>query len=77
MASRDGAGSRVRVVVAATSPVRRGGLAAIVRGDVSLHLSGSVSTLLGLNSQMRDLQPDVMVVDLSYADSNCRLSQPP
>lgn len=69
MASRDGAGSRVRVVVAATSPVRRGGLEAIVRGDVSLHLSGSVSTLLGLNSQTRDLQPDVMVVDLSYADS--------
>ncbi len=69
MARRDGAGGRIRVVVAAASPVRRGGLEAIVRGDASLHLSGSVTTLLGLNSQLRVFQPDLVVVDLSRVDS--------
>lgn len=69
MASRNGDGGGIRVVVAAASPVRRGGLEAIVRGAASLHLSGSVSTLLGLNSQLRDFRPDVVIVDLAHVDS--------
>jgi DNA-binding NarL/FixJ family response regulator len=44
-------------------------LEAIVRADASLHLSGSVSALLGLNSQLRTFQPNVVVVDLSHSDS--------
>jgi two-component system, NarL family, response regulator YdfI len=69
MASRDGAGGKIRVVVAAASPVRRGGLEAIVRADASLHFSGSVSVLLGLNSQLRTFQPNVVMVDLSHSES--------
>jgi DNA-binding NarL/FixJ family response regulator len=44
-------------------------LEAIVRADASFHLSASVSTLLGLNSQFRDFQPDVVLVDLARVDS--------
>ena len=68
MTKERGAGGRIRVVVAATSAVRRGRLEAIIRADSSLQLSGSASGLLGLTERARDLQPDVIVVDLSHSD---------
>jgi two-component system, NarL family, response regulator YdfI len=66
--TKDGVGGRIRVVVAAISAVRREGLKAIVRSDSSLLLSGSATGLLGLETKVRDLQPDVVVADLSHPD---------
>jgi two-component system, NarL family, response regulator YdfI len=64
MAQKNGAGGGIRVVVAAISAVRRGGLESIVRKDSSLRLSGSASSLLGIDARLRDLQPDVLMADL-------------
>ena len=68
MAKEHGAGGGIRVVVAATSAVRRGRLEGMVQGDSSLQVSGSASGLLGLSARVRDFQPDVVVVDLAYSD---------
>jgi len=68
MAKEQGSGGGIRVVVAATSTVRRGRLEGMVRADSSLQLSGSASGLLGLTAGVRDLHPDVIVVDLSHSD---------
>lgn len=68
MAKKHGAGGGIRVVVAATSAVRRGRLEGMVRADSSLQLSGSASGLLGLTARVRNLHPDVIVVDLSDSD---------
>ncbi len=68
MAKEQGSGGGIRVVVAATSTVRRGRLEGMVRADSSLQLSGFASGLLGLTAGVRDLHPDVIVVDLSHSD---------
>jgi len=68
MTNEHGPGGGIRVAVAATSTVRRGRLEGMVRADSSLQLSGSASGLLGLTARVRDLQPDVVVVDLSHSD---------
>jgi len=44
--------------------MRRGGLEAVVRGASGLALAGSVTSLAALSAQFRELQPDVVVVDL-------------
>ena len=68
MVQEDGPGGGIRVVVAASSAVRRGRLEGTIRDDSSLQLSGSASGLLGLTARVRDFQPDVVVADLSYSD---------
>jgi NarL family two-component system response regulator YdfI len=68
MISRNGGGA-VRVVVAAASAVRRGGLEAIVRGNSSLRLVGSSPTLVGLASRIQEMQAAVVIADLPEPDS--------
>ena len=52
------------MLLAAASAMRRGGLEAVVRGASGLALAGSVTSLAALSAQFRELQPDVVVVDL-------------
>ncbi len=59
----------IRVLVAATSTVRRGGLEAIVRGNSVFKLVGSAPGLVGLAERVRDIQPDVVLIDLPQADT--------
>jgi len=61
-------GGVIRVMVAATSAVRRGGLEAIVRENSSFHLVGSAPGLVGLAERVQALQPDVVLVDLAQPD---------
>jgi two-component system, NarL family, response regulator YdfI len=68
MISGNGGGA-VRVVVAAASAVRRGGLEAIVRGNSSLRLVGSSPTLVGLASRIQEMQAAVVLADLPEPDS--------
>jgi NarL family two-component system response regulator YdfI len=68
MSTQNGGGV-IRVVVAATSAVRRGGLEAIVRENASLKLSGSVPGFVGLAARVLELQPDVLIADLAQPDT--------
>jgi two-component system, NarL family, response regulator YdfI len=56
---------RIRVLVSANSAVSRAGLESMVRDSELLRLSGSFvdSSLLG--SQIRELQPDIILIDLT------------
>lgn len=56
------------MLVAATSAVRRGGLEALVRGNRSLRLSGSVPGIASLASRARELQPDAILADIAMGD---------
>jgi NarL family two-component system response regulator YdfI len=67
MPKKDGAGI-TRVLVAATSAVRRGGLEALVRGNRSLRLSGSVPGTAGLAARAREVQPDAILADIATGD---------
>ena len=62
-------GGVIRVLVAATSAVRRGGLETIVRENNAFHLAGSAPGLGGLADRVRDLQPDVILIDLPQPDA--------
>jgi DNA-binding NarL/FixJ family response regulator len=62
-------GGVIRVLVAATSAVRRGGLEAIVREDSTFRLVGSASGMVGLVERVREVQPDVILVDLAQPDA--------
>ena len=64
---KDGGGI-TRVLVAATSAVRRGGLEALVRGNRSLRLSGSVPGTAALAARAREAQPDVVLADIATGD---------
>ena len=55
----------IRVMVVATSPVVRAGLSAVVTTNPRLTVVGSASDLDVLASQVGQLQPDVVLVDLS------------
>jgi two-component system, NarL family, response regulator YdfI len=68
MSTRNGDGV-IRVVVAAISAVRRGGLEAIVRNNPSFKLAGSLPGIVGFGARIQELQPHVMVVDLAQADT--------
>jgi NarL family two-component system response regulator YdfI len=70
MISRNGGGA-IRVVVAATSAIRRGGLETIVRGSSSLRLVGSAPSLAGLASRVQEMQADVVIADLAEPDPQC------
>jgi two-component system, NarL family, response regulator YdfI len=62
-------GGRIRVLVAATSTVRRGGLEGIVRGNHAFTLAGSAPGLAGLAERVRDIQPDIVLIDLPQPDT--------
>ena len=62
-------GGVLRVLVATTSVVRRGELEAMVRENSSLQLAGSASAIIGLPDRVRDLQPDVVLIDLAQTDT--------
>ena len=62
-------GGVIRVMVAATSAVRRGGLEAMVRENSSFKLVGSAAGLVGLAERVQELQAEVVLVDLPQADS--------
>jgi|SRR5215468_7520020 len=66
--TKNGAGGAIRVAIAATSTVRRGGLEAIVRGETALRLSGSAANLFGLQHRFQEMDLDVVVVDLADSD---------
>jgi DNA-binding NarL/FixJ family response regulator len=66
--TKNGGGGAIRVAIAATSAVRRSGLEAIVRDKKSLRLSGSVLNLFSLKTRLQEINPDVVVADLSDSD---------
>jgi DNA-binding NarL/FixJ family response regulator len=55
----------IRVMVVATSPVVRAGLSAVVATNSRLTVVGSASDLDVLAREVEQLQPDVVLVDLS------------
>ena len=56
------------MLVVAASAVRRGGLEAVLRQSTAVKSIGSISTLASLNTQLRQIQPDVIIVDLPGPD---------
>jgi len=56
---------RIRILVSASSPVSRAGLESIVRKSEFLRLSGSFADAILLGSQINELQPDVILVELT------------
>jgi NarL family two-component system response regulator YdfI len=64
---KDGGGT-TRVLVVATSAVRRGGLEALVKGNPALRLSGSVPGTAGLVDRAREMQPDAILADIVTGD---------
>jgi NarL family two-component system response regulator YdfI len=69
MTKTNGGGGVIRVLVAATSAVRRGGLEAIVRESASFKLVASAPGLVGLVERVRDVQPDVVLIDIPQPDA--------
>jgi two-component system, NarL family, response regulator YdfI len=67
--SKKNGGGAIRVLVAAPSAVRRGGLEAMVREDSTLKLSGSAPSLASLAARAQETQPDVILVDLPQAEA--------
>jgi NarL family two-component system response regulator YdfI len=60
-----GGEQRIRVLVSANSAVSRAGLESIVRNSELLKLSGSFADAILVGSQIRELQPDVLLVELN------------
>lgn len=56
------------MLVVAASAIRRSGLEAVLRQSSSVRPIGSISTLASLSAQLRQIQPDVIVVDLPDPD---------
>jgi two-component system, NarL family, response regulator YdfI len=67
MSKKNGAGV-IRVLVVASSSVRRAGLETIIKTGARLKLAGSTANLGVVPVQARELQPDVILVDLDRAD---------
>lgn len=65
---KTGGGQRIRVLVSANSAVSRAGLESIIRNSELLRLSGSLANASLLISQIRELQPDVILVELNSDD---------
>ncbi len=66
MTKRNG-GSVIRVLLAAASAVRRAGLEAILRGDPTLKLVGSLQDAAAIPNYAAQLSPDVVVLDMESA----------
>ena len=67
MSGKNGAGA-IRVLVVASSSIRRAGLEALVKTSAPLKLAGSTPSLTGVPLQARELQPDIILADLDRAD---------
>lgn len=61
-------GGLTRVLVAAASAVRRGGLEALVHEDGGLKLAGSIPGIMGLAARAGETRPDVILADLPTPD---------
>src|SRR5882724_5855129 len=59
---------QIRVLVSANSAVSRAGLESMVRNSEFLKLAGGVANASLLGSQIRELQPDVILIDLPSDD---------
>jgi len=68
MSKRNG-GSVIRVLLAAASVVRRAGLEALVRNTSALKLVGTLQSSRNLIHHVRDVQPDVILLDAEPAQS--------
>jgi|ERR1700733_9353296 NarL family two-component system response regulator YdfI len=62
MSKRNG-GSVIRVLLAAASGVRRAGLETVIRNASALKLAGSLQGTRNLVQHVRDLEPDVILID--------------
>jgi NarL family two-component system response regulator YdfI len=62
MSKRNGGGA-IRVIVAATSAVRRAGLESVIRSQPDFQLAASTGTLARLDSHIRNSEADVVVAD--------------
>ncbi len=62
MSKRNG-GSVIRVLLAAASGVRRAGLETLIRNTAALKLVGSLQSTRNLIQHVRDLEPDVILID--------------
>jgi len=61
-------GGGLRVLVVAASAVRRAGLDAMLRSRPGMSAIGSISQIASLDSQVRQIQPDVVIVDVAGPD---------
>src|SRR2546430_6977763 len=66
MSRKNGAGV-IRVLVVASSSVRRAGLEALVKTSAPLKLAGSTPSLAVVLPQAREFQPDIILADLDRA----------
>ena len=62
MGKREGGGA-IRVLVAATSAVRRAGLESVVKSEPDFHLAGSTSAIARLGVGARQSSADVILID--------------
>jgi NarL family two-component system response regulator YdfI len=67
MPKKNGGGT-VRVVVAATSTLRRSALESIIRENHEFALVGSVPGLIGITEKVRGVHADVVLIDLPHPD---------
>jgi two-component system, NarL family, response regulator YdfI len=65
---RQNGGSVIRVVLAAVSAVRRAGLEATIAKTTTLKLVGSFQSTRTIASHLAELQPDVIVLDVTDND---------
>jgi DNA-binding NarL/FixJ family response regulator len=65
MSKRNGGGA-IRVVVAATSAVRRAGLESIIRSEPDFQLAGSTGSLARLGLHASNAEADVVVADSDF-----------
>ena len=68
MSKRNG-GSGIRVLLAAASGVRRAGLETLIRNTAALTLVGSLQSTRSLAQHLRDLDPDVILIDAEPVQS--------
>ncbi len=62
MSKRNGGGA-IKIVVMATSAVRRAGLESIIRSQAEFHLAGSFGAAASVVSFARSTELDVLVID--------------
>ncbi len=66
--TKENGGSIIRIALAAVSAVRRAGLEAMIAKTVSLKLVGSFQSIRAIEPHLSELQPDVVVLDLTAAE---------
>ena len=66
--TKENGGSIIRIALAAVSAVRRAGLEAMIAKTVSLKLVGSFQSIRAIEPHLSELQPDVVVLDLTATE---------